>query len=204
MLEEWRKIVSVGCGNYEVSSLGNIRKIKDGVLSSVHPSKDRCGYFRISISGKSYAVHRLVAEAFIPNPYDYPIVHHIDEDKTNNVKENLIWCTYQQNRIFGIPATSGKNAQRYYTVLQLNMDGELVAKWNTFSEAARSLGVKDVSLISRCARHVGHRNSAYGFRWQIQLDNNHEFLLTLAQQAFTVDPVKTIRALQNIVNTTRR
>ncbi len=204
MLEEWRKIVSVGYGNYEVSSLGNIRKIKDGMSSPVRPSKDSGGYFRISISGKSYAIHRLVAEAFVPNPYNYPIVHHIDEDKTNNAKENLIWCTYQQNRIFGVPAASGKNAQRYYIVLQLSMDGKLVATWNTFSEAARSLGVKDISLISKCARHVGHRNSAYGFRWQIQLDNNHKFLLTLAQQAFAVDPVKTIRALQDIIDTTRR
>lgn len=203
MLEEWRKIVCVGDGNYEVSSLGNIRKIKHGMLSPICPSKDSGGYYRVCISGKSYAVHRLVASAFIPNPYDYPIVHHIDEDKTNNAKENLIWCTYQQNRIFGIPAASGKNAQRYYTVLQLSMDGRLVAEWNTFSEAARSLGVKDISLISKCARHVGHRNSAYGFRWQIQLDDNHKFLFALAQQAFEVNPTKTIKALQGIVSTTK-
>lgn len=204
MLEEWRKIACAGDGNYEVSSLGNIRRIKHGMLSPIFPSKDRCGYYRFCISGKSYAVHRLVAAAFIPNPYGYPIVHHIDEDKTNNAKENLIWCTYQQNRIFGVPAASGKNAQRHYTVLQLSMDGKLVAKWNTFSEAARSLRAKDISSISKCARHIGHRNSAYGFRWQIQFDDdNHKFLFALARQAFEVNPEKTIKALQGIIYTTK-
>lgn len=201
MLEEGRKIVCAGDGNYEVSSLGNIRKIKHGKLSPVYPGKDSGGYYRVCISGKSYAVHRLVATAFIPNPYGYPIVHHIDEDKTNNAKENLIWCTYQQNRIFGVPATSGKNAQRHYTVLQLSMDGELVAKWNSFSEAAHSLGVKSISLISKCAHH--QRNSAYGFRWKIQRDNDHKFSFALAQQAFEMNPEKTIKALRGIVSTTK-
>lgn len=201
MLEEWRKIVCAGDGNYEVSSLGNIRKIKHGVPSPICPSKDSGGYYRFCISGKSYAVHRMVATAFIPNPYNYPIVHHIDEDKTNNAKGNLIWCTYQQNRIFGIPAASGKNAQRQYTVLQLSMDRKLVAKWNTFSEAARSLGDKDITLISKCAHH--QRKSAYGFRWQIQLDDNHNFIFALVQKAFEADPEKTIKALQDIVSATR-
>lgn len=200
MPEEWRKIVCAGDGNYEVSSLGNIRQIKHGKISPVYPRKDSGGYYRVHISGKSYAVHRLVAAVFIPNPYDYPIVHHIDEDKTNNTKENLIWCTYQQNRIFGIPAASGKNAQRYYTVLQLSMDGKLIAEWNTFSEAARSLGIKDISLISKCAHH--QRNSAYGFRWQMQLDDGQNFLFALAQHAFKVNPAKTIKALEDIVSAT--
>lgn len=72
--------------------------------------------------GRTHAVHRLVASAFIPNPYNYPIVHHIDENKANNAKTNLLWCSYQQNRIFGVPSASGKNAKKKYKVLQLNMD----------------------------------------------------------------------------------
>ena len=46
-------------------------------------------------------MHRLVAEAFIPNPNDLPFVNHIDEDKLNNVVDNLEWCTRQYNNNYG-------------------------------------------------------------------------------------------------------
>ena len=91
MQEEWRHIINE---EYEVSNLGNIRKSVSNGYIVIHPHKDRCGYLRVNISGKTYAVHRLVALAFIPNPYNYPIVHHIDENKINNTTWNLIWCSY--------------------------------------------------------------------------------------------------------------
>lgn len=170
MKERWRKIEHLG-SEYEISNRGNICKLEKGKRKELTVHKDRCGYLRVSIKGKTYAVHRLVAEAFIQNPYGYPIVHHIDENKCNNKSTNLLWCTYQQNNIFGVPSQSGQSAKKKYIVLQLDMDGNLVAEWNTFEEAKRALGLKDAAMISKCARHVENRKTAYGYKWDLRQED---------------------------------
>ena len=83
--------------NYDVSSEGQVRNKQTKQIKSLRYSNK--GYARVTLypSGKTYSVHRLVAENFIINPNNYPSVNHKDGNKANNKLENLEWCTPKQN-----------------------------------------------------------------------------------------------------------
>lgn len=111
MTEEWRSIEGYE-GLYEVSSYGRVRSLdryeinnlgykrllKGKILS---PGIKKDGYFIVSLKNKNFRVHRLVAQAFIPNPEGLPQVNHKDEDKSNNNVDNLEWCDSKYNNNYG-------------------------------------------------------------------------------------------------------
>ena len=94
---EWKTVVN---SNYLISNDGQLKNKKTNRIRK--NSLDHEGYIRhiLSVNGKNKAkyAHRLVAEAFIPNPKNYPIVHHINNIRDDNRVENLMWTTSRYNR----------------------------------------------------------------------------------------------------------
>lgn len=99
MTEEWKPIKGL---HYEVSSLGNVRN-SESYKSISQLDKNREGYIRVNLFSngkkKRYFIHRLVAEAFIPNPENKPQVNHKDGNKQNNELSNLEWVTNSENQL---------------------------------------------------------------------------------------------------------
>jgi hypothetical protein len=93
-MEEIYKVIK-GYENYSVSNYGNVRNNKSGKI--LKASFDKYGYKKIDLNRKSVTVHRLVSQAFIPNPNNKKCVDHIDNDRANNNVNNLRWVTNQEN-----------------------------------------------------------------------------------------------------------
>ena len=98
MEEIWRDIEGYE-GLYQVSSFGRVKRVTTGRI--LKGSKDTDGYLRITLSKNgvksNHKIHRLVAQAFIPNTENKSQVNHIDENKTNNMISNLTWMTAKEN-----------------------------------------------------------------------------------------------------------
>lgn len=135
-------------GLYQVSNLGEVRSIRNGKCRKLKVCEGAYKYLLIQLSknGKAttYRVHRLVAQAFIPNPHNYEQVNHKDEDKQNNLASNLEWCNQVYNCNYG---TFRKRVGVRAKKIRCITTGEI---FNSQAEAEQKYGATN---ISNCCRH---------------------------------------------------
>ena len=100
--EIWKDIEGYE-GLYQVSDLGRVKRVTTNRI--LKQAKHHGGYMRVDLckngKRKAHKIHRLVAQAFIPNPENKLQVNHIDENKTNNIISNLEWLTAKENNNHG-------------------------------------------------------------------------------------------------------
>lgn len=193
MEEIWKDIKGYE-GYYQVSNLGRVKSLARIVYDdkgNKHPTKEK-----ILVGGKSYkgyryvglnkdglykrkAVHRLVAEHFIPNPENKPCVNHKDEVKTNNCVDNLEWLTHKENANYGtcierrVKHTDWNthNDSKKKKVYQYDKELNLIKTWSSTCECEKE-GFKQGHIASCCR---GERKTHKGFIWSYcELDKNNK------------------------------
>lgn len=145
----------------------NIREVKGhegyfvgedgGVYMKMKPWLTSSKYPHIKLQGKHYDVHRLVAEAFVPNPNNLPVVNHINEDREDNRAENLEWCTQQEN--IQKYLDNGGTPIRNFVECKLYKGEELIAECQSVHEAskiAEKYGCS-YSMINKHREHNGFK-----------------------------------------------
>lgn len=171
--ERWRDIKGLE-GKYHISNYGRVRccgyfillKRKYYTFSKLIPSHimklyNSNGYMRVELGkGNSFSIHRLVAQAFIPNPDNKPQVNHIDGNRSNNNVRNLEWVDSSENIWHAVNILKRKLG--YYTKVK-NLDTEII--FDTIQEANQSIGfdIKNSNIIAVCQ---GKRKTAGGYRWK--------------------------------------
>lgn len=176
MKEVWRDVIGYE-GKYKVSSRGRVGKIRVHNNYKENPLKinsggfDKDRYLRTSLrkDGKrSYVrIHRLVAEAFIPNFKNDPIVNHKDGNKSNNVVENLEWSSYQYNVLHSFQelGRKGFNGGTNKRVIQMNPDTlEEIKIFESIKEASIAIGQKSYVGIPNSMKRVN--GTCGGFVWK--------------------------------------
>lgn len=182
--EIWRDVVGFE-GKYRVSNKGrvcSVGRLKKSGYGTYSVSKSKLlsiqmygrehnratVHFSMDGKTKNFLVHRLVAQAFIPNPDNLPQVNHKDENPLNNEVENLEWCTAQYNLTYN--NLQKRNSEKRvksgrYAVVQLDRNGNYVNEYLSAIEAARQIGC-NLGSISRCI--CGARKHVRGCKWMLK------------------------------------
>ncbi|MCI2919085.1 HNH endonuclease [Staphylococcus hominis] len=180
-MEEWKYIKGTD-DMYMISNKGRVKSLYKNIIRKTNINK---GYemITIHIKGKikSFSIHRLVAEAFIPNPENKPQINHIDENKLNNDVSNLMWCTAKDNANWGtrnerirefvlnnhIPRRYKRNVNFAPTKKVAQIDKgtkEVIKVFDSITLASKTLGIGQSNISDVCR---GVRKTTGGYIWKL-------------------------------------
>ena len=166
--EEWRDVIGYE-GLYQVSSLGRVKSIPDKkqrkrlerVLKPVISAR---GYLKVGLwignSCKSHLVHRLVANAFVPNPAQKNEVNHLNGIKTSNGWDNLEWCTHSENGLhsYRVLGRVAKNGAVHKAIVA--SDGTEVIEFKCIGDACKC------GYTTAIYKHIANGTEYKGYRWR--------------------------------------
>lgn len=179
--EQWKDVIGFE-GRYMVSSLGRVASLSFPIeAGQLHYARKQHlltltiqnnGYVATALSYaknkvKTVKVHRLVAEAFIPNPHNFPTVNHKDENKTNNTLNNLEWCTHHYNVNYGTGIQRRRtkfvlNKSNCKPVAKLDINKNVIQQYDGLIYASNDIN-RDYSAITFAINHGG---KCAGFYWK--------------------------------------
>lgn len=191
MKEVWKPIERYN-GDYEISNMGRVKSVaRLSIQNHKLPEKilstwiDGDGYVKIKLSyhGKGYheSIHRLVAEAFVPNPRNLNEVDHIDTIKTNNTPDNLRWCMHSENHLNPLTVVvkraymlgrkpSATAIEKHCVKIKVLKDGEVVHVFKSYKDLDQnSKEILGIQLWNVYVRPVirGLRKEYHGFTFEL-------------------------------------
>lgn len=191
MVEEWKDIKDYE-GLYQISNTGKVKSLYRDTEKILIGDVIRSGkgYLSVGLTKnkkvKSFLTHRLVAQAFIPNPENKPEVNHIDGNTLNNNVSNLEWCTHRENinhawktglnenqreklrKMNPLKARKYEFAERRKKpVIQMDLNNNVIREFKSAQDATKYYGMENLyKHISACC--VGKRKTAYGYKWKFK------------------------------------
>lgn len=162
----WKDVVGYE-GIYQVSDTGKVKRVGKKELK---PKIEKNGYVRFHLSKNGIAkmelAHRLVAQAFIPNPLNYKTVNHIDENKQNNCVSNLEWCDMTYQNRYGQGAIN-RNKAKEKPVFQFDKNGNFIKKFDSVKIAAQELNLSESSIHCVCKKQRRYKSTGgYVFAYE--------------------------------------
>lgn len=185
-VEIWKPVVGYE-GLYECSNMGRVKSLDridcrnhfiKGKIISLNKRKGE--YLSVSLCKngkiKTVSVHRIVAQAFIPNPNNLPMINHKDENPSNNCVDNLEWCDAKYNMNWGNinikRAESlgyGKDNPFSIPILQFDKNGNFIKEWASTMDVQRELHIQHSNII-KCCKKKKNNKSAGGYKWGYAVD----------------------------------
>lgn len=163
--------------HYQVSNFANVRSNRKGKWKLLSVYKTNTGYNAVTLSinksKKPYLIHRLVAEAFIPNPENKPQINHKNGVRTDNSISNLEWVSNLENQIHSWKFLNRQNPHKgkfgdescYFKVILQIKDNKIINRFNGAREAMRETGIHYKNISACC---YGKRKQTGGFCWAFE------------------------------------